>query len=1214
MFRQIIVAPDQRDFQRILWRDNPQEQVQEYRLNTVTYGTGPATFLSVKVMLQLAEDEGHQYPLAAKAIRDFYVDDIMTGMNLRKWTTNDPELLKSLSKDQIEARFLELKETDTIKTLGIGWHPQGDQFQYRVKPRSPGKITRRTILSDVASIFDPIGWLAPAVLKAKLLMQRLWKEDISWDSAIPKEIEEDWVEFMDMLPKVQNINIKRFINYAPGAEVQLHGFADSSEKAYGAVVYSRIVCKDSITISLLAAKTRVTPLKTKVSLPRLELCAAVLLAELLNSVKMALQIPDASMHAWSDSQIALSWIAKDPSEWETYIGNRVARILDYTSREMWKHVISEENPADLASRGICPSKLKESKIWWLGPSWLEKAGNNVPPTTAVSLICIPLGTLQYEGKSTHAESSIDALKLDVLTKYDTFAKTKRITAYILRFINNCKSLGRCSGPLTLSEIKISERTLIKMLQSQHYAQEIYRLKKKQPIQIGSKILSLSPFLDGRGILRVGGRLQNSELLYGTKHPVLIPHKSHLAALILLEAHILTYHGGNSLTLNYSRAKYWIPNAKTTVKAVVSKCITCFRYKRHLTEQVMGNLPQDRVTPSPCISTEAFMGAFNRFISRRGKPVSIYSDNGTNLVGAKNLLDKETIRAIRQAMHESLNHIVELGIHWKLNPPSAPHFGGLWEAAVKSTKKHLKAVLGEASLTFEEFSTILARVEAALNSRPLAPISDDPSDFEALSPGHFLIGRPLLAPPEEEESDAKPVKSWKKVAQMHQELWRRWSRDYLQQLQHRNKWKREREPIRLGQLVLIMDDNLKPQQWPLARVMQLFPGKDGINRVVELKTKTGTKKRPIAKVTALPISSPKTEEDEDEEPKENEKSGTLRSQEKARSNLHSSRQENQEYKGLNAWKALMLFLMVTTVSFGTTQGHNFTIVEPSPGLYVENLGSAWLKRGVLRVQFDLPYERAREDRIAITQTFENTSKACREAEELTPDIKCTVLLTHLERVKEGALQQIDNVYVRTGTLWKKLAMANVWLYLASNPEPISVVCQGIREESVITGAGILKIAGGCTVEAGTTSLRASIESTVRISVSFSKPMDLHQLNLNISRKTMSMARPQPIDAFQPITFDHTPSVMVETRSHMPLANHPALSAAVAIGTTVLLFAAWKIGRHCSSKGSDFPISKKFQKLLAYRAASRRKTPDNTTSTGTEMTTATPPSPPPRCSHE
>ncbi|XP_055714291.1 uncharacterized protein LOC129808538 [Phlebotomus papatasi] len=394
MFRQINLHEDDRNYHRILWRDDTREAVKEYQLNTVTYGTGPATYLSVRVLKQLAIDEGDKYPKAANILQqDFYVDDMLTGadsqeeaeeiyiqitklmalgqMNIRKWTSNSMELMQKIPEESREKGIIQIKEDETIKPLGIHWSPTRDEFQYTIKFSHDKQWIKRGILSKIASIFDPTGWLAPTILRAKINMQALWKENIGWDEKPSQTFIKHWIEFCEDIINIQKIRIPRWTRYKPGATIELHGFSDASRLAYAACVYVRIIYKNRVTISLIAAKTRVAPIKGNITIPRMELCGAVLLANLMKTTEEALDMKISKKYAWCDSQITLAWIDKDPSTWQTYIANRVNKIHQCTPREIWNYIASDENPADIASRGITADALVGCKLWWRGPRWLR---------------------------------------------------------------------------------------------------------------------------------------------------------------------------------------------------------------------------------------------------------------------------------------------------------------------------------------------------------------------------------------------------------------------------------------------------------------------------------------------------------------------------------------------------------------------------------------------------------------------------------------------------------------------------------------------------------------------------------------------------------------------------------------------------------------------------------------------------------------------------
>ncbi|XP_011865588.1 PREDICTED: uncharacterized protein LOC105560785 [Vollenhovia emeryi] len=247
------------------------------------------------------------------------------------------------------------------------------------------------------------------------------------------------------------------------------------------------------------------------------------------------------------------------------------------------------------------------------------------------------------------------------------------------------------------------------------------------------------------------------------------------------------------------------------------------------------------------STQAFLNAFSRSCARRGLPQTMYSDNGTTFVGA----DRELTLAYRSALHDPnfLNMTASDNVTWNFVPPSAPHFGGLWEAGVRSVKTHLRRVLGSHRLTFEEFSTLLCRIEACLNSRPIAPLSDTLEDYEYLTPGHFLVGSALVVSPEPSLLDLHEnrLSRWQLVRHVTERFWKLWSTDYVNTLQQRSKWRKVQPQIRLGQLVLLRNSTLPPCKWELGRVTQCHPGPDGFVRVVTVKTAASEYRRPIVKL-------------------------------------------------------------------------------------------------------------------------------------------------------------------------------------------------------------------------------------------------------------------------------------------------------------------------------------------------------------------------------
>ncbi|KMQ89843.1 hypothetical protein RF55_10471 [Lasius niger] len=406
------------------------------------------------------------------------------------------------------------------------------------------------------------------------------------------------------------------------------------------------------------------------------------------------------------------------------------------------------------------------------------------------------------------------------------------------------------------------------------------------------------------MLRVGGRIKYAPLTDDQRHPIILPPESHLTYLFIDAEHRRTLHGGAQTILAAVRQRFWIPRGRQLVRRLIHRCLPCVRWRAVTPQPLMGSLPKARVTPSRpflhtgvdfagpiwlrttkgrghkaykaflavfvCFSSravhfeivsdysaDAFLTAFRRFTARRRMCQAVYSDCGTNFVGADTRL-KALFRAASSEAHRIVGRLSDDGIKWHFNPPAAPHFGGLWEAAVKALKYYLRRVIGEAKLTFEEVTTLLAEVEACFNSRPLRALTDDPEDLDALTSGHFLVGAPLNAIPEPSllEVPANRLSRWRLLQQMWDHLWQRWTREYLQALIPRSKWWTLPRNLQEGQLCLLKAETTPPCRWPhhtLARITGLHPGEDSQMRVVDVRTASGNLTRPVIKIVPLPTA-------------------------------------------------------------------------------------------------------------------------------------------------------------------------------------------------------------------------------------------------------------------------------------------------------------------------------------------------------------------------
>lgn len=966
MFLQIKVNPTLRFLQNILWRENPSEDLQCLELSTVFFGNKSSPFIATRCLAELVSQRQITYPLAAQALsQQCYMDDCLSGadseselyelknqliallkeagFNLHKWCSNfEPILQLNSNKDnnyKQPEKICIKDENVSNKVLGLIWKPDSDDFLISYPEIKISEIyTKRKVLSIIASMFDPLGLISPVIVIAKLIMQKIWSDKSDWDDVLNTDLLSEWLKFLKFLPDVKNLSIARYL-FSPESltekncilKIELHGYCDSSAKAYGCCLYLRTIYKnDTVVCNLICSKTRVAPIKKSHSIARLELCGCLLLSKLTKRTLEILQdrINIDSVNLWSDSQVALCWIKSFHSRWTVFVSNRVLEIQTLTSGHIWRYIPTEKNPADCLSRGMMPNKIEACNLWWHGPEFLFNPLVNLNPFEHFLDKNID-ETLLEEKKTV---SKITLLNVNnefwdqILKKFSSYSKLQRVIAYVLRLKNrivnnrenNCvnkdvytlkrqnslkdhrSTSTKIIAPLKPHELRNAEIIIIKQIQEKHFSKEITELQEDKPLN-NKSILNLCPFIDKEGILRVGGRLVNAKIPYNQKHPVLLPGKEFVVKLLMRKEHVALLHAGPQTTLANFRTKFWPLGGLRAIKDVIRTCVDCCRFKAQAAQQIMAPLPVDRVTPArpfakvgidfggpflirssrlkkaptqrcymamfvcfctkavhielvSSLSTEAFVLSFRRFISRRGSPETVFSDNATNFVGTKNLLhdlytffrNKKNVQDVEEFLSTKL-------IQWKFIPPRSPHWGGLWEAAIKSAKYHIHRIVGNFTLTFEELSTVLIQVECILNSRPLTPLSDNPLDLNFLTPGHFLIGQSLSTLPADDltEIPLNRLNNWQLCEKLKQHFWKKWSIDYLTRLQNRPKWLQPSENLKVNDLILLKEDNTPPLNWRRGRITEIIPGQDGKVRMVKVLTSEGIFSRSIAKVCPFP---------------------------------------------------------------------------------------------------------------------------------------------------------------------------------------------------------------------------------------------------------------------------------------------------------------------------------------------------------------------------
>ncbi|XP_062556850.1 uncharacterized protein LOC134221678 [Armigeres subalbatus] len=685
MFRQVGIHPQDASYQRIFWRYNRNDPLTVRELLTVTYGLGPSPFQATMALRQTAVDHKDEFPEAAKIFeRGTYMDDILTGADTlpkacqlqrdvtellakgcfgaHKWCANHSDIVQNIP-EELRGNSVEVTDDNSktmVKTLGVAWNPIQDWFSVSVPDYDDvDGLTRRRLLSQLAKIFDPLGFFGPVITTAKLILREVGELQIDWDDLVPSDVGSKWRCFRIEMKMLQQVQLPRWISWDNSLKLELHGFADASDSAYGACLYTRAIFPDgSIQMRLVYSKSRILPKKKfrnkAITTPRAELLAALLLSKMVVKLLNAMELEFESKFLWSDSKIALAWIKKAPNTLHTYVSNRVAEIQKLTQCCSWKYIPTNENPADLISRGEHPKKLIESNIWWNGPSMLNCL-SVAEKAEEAEMLDEELPELR-SGVVLTATAPVE--RLSIFDKVSSFLKIVRSMAYLTRFLNYIMSKKKnvIKGSLTADEISKSILLIVRLIQQETFKPEILALMSGENTK--HRLNGLKAFIDPEdGILRVGGRLKRAFIPYDSRHQMLLPSKHPVTEALIQYLHLENSHIGQKGLL-----------------AIVRQ-----RSNPLKTTQMMGDLPSYRIRPAPVftntgvdyagpffiksssaarkpqitkayvslfvcmqtraihlelvsdLTTDAFLAALRRFTSRRGLPKTMHSDNATNFL-------------------------------------------------------------------------------------------------------------------------------------------------------------------------------------------------------------------------------------------------------------------------------------------------------------------------------------------------------------------------------------------------------------------------------------------------------------------------------------------------------------------------------------------------------------------------------------------------------
>ena len=924
-FLQIGLQPSDRDVVRFLWiRDlsKPvnQENLVTYRFTRVPFGVVSSPFLlgaTVKFHLQKVGS-----PISMTIKDNIYVDNLITGvdnnqevegfyhetktiftsasMNIREWNSNWSEFKTIIPE-------CDRMKDDDCKVLGITWNTKDDCLvidcpvdEVIMTP------TKRFVLKAIARIFDPLGFCSPVTLRAKLFLQEMWNSGQEWDELPTERQESEWADIFIGLKNIPSVQIPRYVGVVVSIsqELELHCFCDASAKAYATAIYLKVSDSSRKEVHLLFAKSRLCPSKTA-SIPRLELMAVLIGVRSVSFVKEQLRLPIKKITVWTDSQCVLHWL-KSTKPLSVFVENRTKEIKEHPFD--FRYVTSEENPADMATRGLTSKQFQNNEVWWHGPTWLKHDvicwpnfdfPNLDNETNKLVSSEVKGPKVLFEASNLAEEGPDRKLKVEDqfnILRFSSLIRLLRVTAWVRRFIRNLRGEKQSDSQLLPGEIVESRIFWERKIQSEAF-EEVYKdIGNKKGNQFQDQF---GLFIDGEGLLRCQNRMENSQAF--VEAPKLLPRNHHFTNLVIQNIHEKLLHSGVSHTLCQIRREYWIPQGRSTVKKVLRKCLICCKHEGGPFKlPKMPPWPRERVIRSSpftyvgldylgplyvrerneeekvwiclftCMSTRAvhlelvsdlsaksFMLCLRRFMSRRGVPERIISDNASQFKLTKTTIERAWTNIVKDS--DVKTYMANHDIKWFFITQFAPWQGGFYERLIGLVKRSLRKSIGRLTLSREQLNTLLTEVESVINSRPLVYVGEEFEVGHCIRPMDFLniggIGGYSMDRDYQfvkHKSANTLLETWKKGQQHLQQFWTIWRNEYLQALQERASVRHRTPKVastnspKCNEVVLVKE-NLPRGSWKIAKISSLIEGRDGLIRSAKIKIPSG-------KILVRPINS------------------------------------------------------------------------------------------------------------------------------------------------------------------------------------------------------------------------------------------------------------------------------------------------------------------------------------------------------------------------
>ncbi|XP_055589815.1 uncharacterized protein LOC129741996 [Uranotaenia lowii] len=936
MYHQVMINETDQQCQRFFWKDDPSApEPSVFVMQVMTFGASCSPSCAQFIKNTHARKFSDRFPEAVDVIiNKHYVDDALVsveneedairvakevheihrsgGFEIRNWISNSQRFLNALSGQMNSEKNLNIcSELATEKILGMYWDTASDMFRFKLSSRHDPELllgkripTKREVLRTLMMIFDPLGLIGHVLMYLKVILQEIWRAGTAWDEAIDNDPFRKWLQWLKVLPNLEDIRIPRCFRALTSAssatEVQLHTFVDASESGFAAAVFLRFEEGVHIECSLVGTKTRVSPLKF-LTIPRSELQAGVLGARFASSVIKSLSIHISHRFYWTDSRNLLCWLKSDHRRYSQFVGTRVSEILELTDISEWNWVPTKDNVSDDGTKWRGVPDISENSRWFKGPPFIYQQKQKWPKIPST------LGATEEELRPRLMLHYATCQPIVEVENFSKWVKLYRLTAMFLRAVKKFivflkikrESQRPCILlPLSQDELIAAQNLLYRQVQSYAYPEEYSLLQKPSNTSLPkrSSLFRVSPFLDEHQVMRIHNRAKNCQFTdLESKNPIVLPPTHHLTKLIAQHYHRNLLHRNHETAINRLRLRYYIPKLRAFFRRMRGDCQQCKNANAKPQPPAMADLPASRLAafcrpftyvgvdyfgPIPvsvgrrsekrwgvlvtCLTTRAIyielahslttdscIMALRVFMVRRGVPAAIYSDRGTNFIGASKEL---SIELDKMNQNKLIAAIVSPDTRWEFNPPASPHMGGSWERLIQSVKKNLQNMTLTRLPSDEVLRCALTEIEGTVNSRPLTFVALDDEDSPVLTPNHFILGssdglKPLAL---FDDSSKALKKSWHTSQLIANIFWRHWLNDYLPCLTRRSKWFNLARPISVGDVVVIADPNSPRNTWPKGRVIGTSHAKDGQVRWAVVQTAHGIYERPAVKIAVLDV--------------------------------------------------------------------------------------------------------------------------------------------------------------------------------------------------------------------------------------------------------------------------------------------------------------------------------------------------------------------------